>query len=54
LFETELEMAKLVTFLRSVIMTIPGIGFVNGGMILGEVGDIHRFPPPTSCLHLLA
>ena len=53
LFETELEMAILVTCLHSVIMTIPGIGFVNGGMILGEVGDIHRFPPPTNCLHSL-
>ena len=30
LFETELEMANLVTCLHSVIMTIPGIGFVNG------------------------
>lgn len=30
--------------LHSVIMTIPGIGFMNGRMILGEVGDIHRFP----------
>lgn len=43
LFETELEMANLVTCLHSVIMTIPSIGFVNGEMILGEVGDIHHF-----------
>lgn len=43
LSETELEMANLVTCLHSVIMTIPGIDFVNGGMILGEVGNIHRF-----------
>lgn len=50
LFETELEMANLVTCLHSVIMTIPGIGFVNGGMILGEVGDIHRFPAPNKLL----
>lgn len=50
LFETELEMANLVTCLHSVIMTIPGIGFVNGGMILGEVGDIHRFPTPNKLL----
>ena len=27
----------------SVIMTIPGIGYINGGMILGEIGNIHRF-----------
>ena len=33
----------LVTCLHSVLMTIPGIGTVNGGMILGEIGDIHRF-----------
>lgn len=50
LFETELEMANFVTCLHSVIMTIPGIGFVNGGMILGEVGDIHRFPTPNKLL----
>ena len=50
LFETELEMANLVTCLHSVIMTIPGIGFVNGRMILGEVGDIHRFPTPNKLL----
>ena len=31
LFHTELEMANLVTCLHSVIMTIPGIGFINGG-----------------------
>lgn len=43
LFHTELEMANLVTCLRSVIMTIPGIAFINGGMILGEIGDIHCF-----------
>lgn len=43
LFHTELEMANLVTCLHSVIMTIPGISFINGGMILGEIGDIHRF-----------
>ena len=43
-------MANLVTCLHSVIMTIPGIGFVNGGMILGEVGDIHRFPTPNKLL----
>lgn len=36
-------MANLVTCLHSVIMTIPGIGTTNGGMILGEIGDIHRF-----------
>ena len=50
LFHTELEMANLVTCLHSVIMTIPGIGAVNGGMILGEIGDIHRFSEPKKLL----
>lgn len=27
----------------SVIMSVPGIGFINGAMILGEIGDINRF-----------
>ena len=39
LFHTELEMANIVTCLNSVIMTIPGMGTTNGGMILGEIGD---------------
>ena len=43
-------MANLVTCLHSVIMTIPGIGFVNGGLILGEIGDIHRFSEPKKLL----
>ena len=50
LFHTELEMANIVTCLNSVIMTIPGIGTTNGGMILGEIGDIHRFSTPGKLL----
>ncbi len=50
LLHTELEMTNLVTCLHSVLMTIPGIGFVNGGMILGEIGDIHRFSEPKKLL----
>lgn len=50
LFHTELEMANIVTCLHSVIMTIPGIGSTNGGMILGESGDIHRFSTPGKLL----
>ena len=37
-------------FHDSVIMTIPGIGYINGGMILGEIGDIHRFKSPNQLL----
>ena len=43
-------MANLVTCLHSVLMTVPGIGFVNGGIILGEIGDIHRFSEPKKLL----
>ena len=50
LFHTELEMANLVTRLHSVIMTIPDIGTTNGGMILGEISDIHRFSTPGKLL----
>ena len=34
----------------SVILTIPGIGFLNGAMILGEIGDISRFSDPSKLL----
>lgn len=41
--KVEAEMTEIMKFNDSVIMTIPGIGCINGGMILGEIGDIHRF-----------
>lgn len=31
-------------------MTIPGIGYINGRMILGEIGNIHRFSTPNKLL----
>ena len=46
----EQEITDIVTSLDSVIMTIPGIGAVNGGMILGEIGDIKRFSSPSKLL----
>lgn len=36
--------------LNSVILTIPGIGFLNGAMILGEIGNISRFSNPAKLL----
>ena len=36
----EEEMTDIIKFNDSVIMTIPGIGYINGGMILGEIGNI--------------
>ena len=46
----EAKMTDIMKFNDSVIMSIPGIGFVNGGMILGEIGDIHRFSNPSKLL----
>lgn len=46
----EAEMTDIMKFHDSVIMTIPGIGYINGGMILGEIGDIHRFSSPGKLL----
>ena len=48
--KVEAEMTEIMKFNDSVIMTIPGIGYINGGMILGEVGDIHRFSGPHQLL----
>ena len=46
----EAEMKEIMEFYDSVIMTIPGIGYINGGMILGEIGNIHRFSSPGKLL----
>ncbi|MCR4851488.1 MAG: IS110 family transposase [Lachnospiraceae bacterium] len=48
--KVEAEMTDIMKFNDSVIMTIPGIGYINGGMILGEIGDIHRFSKPHQLL----
>lgn len=46
----ETEMTEIMKYNDSVIMSIPGIGYINGGMILGEIGDIHRFSCPKKLL----
>ena len=48
--QVEAEMTEIMKFHDPVIMTIPGIGYINGGMILGEIGDIHRFSGPNKLL----
>lgn len=48
--KVESDMESIVDSLDSVIMTIPGIGAINGGMILGEIGDITRFSNPSKVL----
>lgn len=50
LYEIETEMTEIMKYNDSVIMTIPGIGYINGGMILGEIGDIHRFSSSSKLL----
>ncbi len=41
--EVVAEIESIMISLGSVIMTVPGIGYLNGAMILGEIGDISRF-----------
>lgn len=43
-------MTEIIKFNDSVIMTIPGIGYINSGMILDEIGNIHRFSNPNKQL----
>lgn len=43
----EAEMTDIMKFNNSVIMTIPSIGYINGGMILSEIGNIHCFSSPS-------
>ena len=45
--DTEAEIDVLMEQLQSPITTIPGIGPVLGAVILGEIGDIHRFESPS-------
>ena len=48
--KVEAEMTEIMKYNQSAIMTIPGIGYIHGGMILGEIGDIHRFTKPHQLL----
>lgn len=41
--EVETSISTVMQSIDSVIMTVPGIGDLNGAMILGEIGDIARF-----------
>ena len=48
--DDEAKIEEIVKALGSVMMTIPGIRYVEAGMILGEIGDIHRFPDHSKLL----
>lgn len=43
LAEVEASIHEVMDKMDSVIKTIPGIGYLNGAMIIGEIGDISRF-----------
>ena len=48
--EVENTINDIMNSMDAVIKTIPGIGNLNGGMIIGEIGDIHRFESPCKLL----
>jgi transposase len=48
--ELEEIIISIMIKIDSVIMSIPGIGYLNGAMILGEIGSISRFNHPSKLL----
>jgi transposase len=50
LAELDEAIKNIMLEMNPVILTIPGIGFLNGAMILGEVGDVLRFQNPCKLL----
>ena len=48
--EIEAEIETMMDEMRSPIMTIPGIGYRMGAMILAEAGDLSRFDSPDKLL----
>lgn len=50
LAEVEQSIHDIMNKMDSVIKTIPGIGTLNGAMIIGEIGDISRFDKPCQLL----
>ena len=43
-------MTNILKFNNSITITIPGIGYINGKMILSEIGNIHRLSSPVKLL----
>lgn len=48
--KVETSICEIMDHMDSVIKTIPGIGNLNGAMIIGEIGDISRFEKPCQLL----
>ncbi|MBB2183503.1 IS110 family transposase [Lachnospiraceae bacterium MD1] len=50
LAEVDQSIHEIMDKMDSVIKTIPGVGAINGAMIIGEIGDISRFDKPCQLL----
>jgi len=50
IIELDETIKSIMLEMNPIILTIPGIGFLNGAMILGEIGDISRFTNPSKLL----
>ena len=48
--DIDLEIITLMKIINSKIITIPGIGYNLGAMIISEIGDIKRFSNPSKLL----
>lgn len=48
--ELDTIIESIMLGMDSILLTIPGIGVLNGAMILGEIGDISRFSNPSKLL----
>lgn len=48
--EIDLAIMTLMELLNSPILTIPGVGYTLGAMIISEIGDIKRFSNPSKLL----
>lgn len=46
-YDVESEIKTILDKINSPITTIPGIGDINGAVILGEIGDISKFSSPS-------
>ena len=48
--DIDLSIMTLMEILNSPILTIPGVGYTLGAMIISEIGDIKRFSNPSKLL----
>lgn len=44
------QIKEIMDIINSPILTIPGIGYTLGSIIISEIGDIHKFSNPTKLL----